>query len=73
MDVNENEEVMMQRLTNLALDFNNGNGNNVSDNIEPIVPSNIIATVLEKDDSIVQKFNCENFSNSSHMTSVKIT
>ena len=60
---NENEEVMMQRLTNLALDFNNGNGNNVSDNIEPRITSNHIANIIEKDDSNSneQGFNCENF------------
>ena len=62
MDVNENEEVMMQRLINLALDFNNGNGNNVSDNIEPSILPNIIVTVLENDgsNSTEQRFNCEN-------------
>ena len=52
----------MQMLTNFALDFNNGNGNNV-DNIEPIITSNIIATVLENDgsNSTEQGLNCENF------------
>ena len=63
MDVKENEKVMMQRLTNFALDFNNWNGNNVSDNTEPIITSNIIATVLENNgsNSTEQGFNCENF------------
>ena len=63
VDENENEEVMMQGLTNLALDFNNGNGNNLSDNIEPFVVSNVIIAVLEKDDSNSneQGFNCKNF------------
>ena len=53
----------MERLTNLALDFNNGNGNKHSDNIEPIITSNIIANILEKDESNSNKqgFNCENF------------
>ena len=63
VDANENEEVMMQRLTNLALDFNNGNGNNLSNNIEHIITSNVIANILEKDDSNSneQGFNRENF------------
>ena len=40
-----NEEEMMQRLTDIALDFNSGKGYNQLANVEPIVPTDIITHV----------------------------
>ena len=55
------EEEMMKRLTNLALDFNAGNGNNVNDDIAPINVCTIIDDIMEKGKTNGEEFNCKNF------------
>ena len=54
------EEEMMNRLTNLALDFNAGNGNCKSD-ISPINVSTIINDVMKTSETNEEVFNCEIF------------
>ena len=68
----KNVEKMMQRLADLALDFNAGVGNNNNEIVEPIDPSNIIANVMRNDVSSVQEFNCEDFLSLCLATSAKI-
>ena len=54
------EEELLQRLSNLALDFNSGNGtNNLS--CEPIDASTIINNAMQKDNSSLEEFDCESF------------
>ena len=60
----KNEEEMMERLTNLALDFNAGNGNEMNDeNKESINLNTIIDDILHNDKTHVEEFDCENFFN----------
>ena len=59
-DEHVNEE-LLQRLSNLALDFNSGNETNNSDSCEQIDASTIVTNVMQKDNSSVEEFHCENF------------
>ena len=60
----KNEEEMMERLTNLALDFNAGNGNEMNnDDKESIHPNIVINDILKNDKVHVEEFDCENFFN----------
>ena len=52
---------MIQRLTEIALDFNSGMGDDQLANVEPIVPMNIITQVPQNSNSTVQEFNAGNF------------
>ena len=52
---------MMQRLTDIALDFNRGNRNNDYSNITPIDVSAIITDILQDNKSIKEEFNTEHF------------
>ena len=51
----------MQRLANLALNVNTGNRNDDGENLKTINPSNIVTDVMQKENPLVEEFNCENF------------
>ena len=57
----DDEEEMLKRLINLALDFNASNGSNDNDSIKPINASNIITDITAKINSIVEGFDCKFF------------
>ena len=59
-DEHVNEE-LLQRLSNLALDFNSGNETNNSDSCEQIDASTIVTNVMQKDNSSVEELDCKNF------------
>ena len=52
---------MLQRLENLALGVNTGNGNDDGENLETINASNIITDIMGKDNPLFEEFNCEIF------------
>ena len=59
-----NEEEMMKRLTNLALDFNAGKGNNTNiDDTDSMDLTTVVDNVMQTDMSHVEEFNVENFFN----------
>ena len=60
-NLKNDEEEMMKRLTNLASDFNAGNGNRKIDDIAPTNVSTIIADVMEKGKMNGEEFNCKFF------------
>ena len=51
----------MECLTNIALDFNAGNGSNETDTIESVVPADIVTNMMQNEKSTVEEFNCELF------------
>ena len=55
------EEEMMKRLTNLALDFNAGNGSCNNDNIVPINVSTIVVDVMKPGETNEEEFNSHSF------------
>ena len=57
----QNADEMLARLTDIALDFNAGNGNSESADAQLIVPSNIITNLIQKECSIVEELDCEIF------------
>jgi len=60
-DKNEKTDQMVQRLTDIALDFNGGSGNNDPIDITPIDVSAIITDCFQENESIKEEFNTEHF------------
>ena len=61
-ELKRNEEEMMKRLTNLALDYNAGKGNNTNiDNTECTDLTAIVDNVMRTDTSRVEEFDVEIF------------
>ena len=62
IEVKENkQDELMERLTNIALDFNSRNSINDSDDNQQIVVSDIVNEVLKDQNMIEEKIDCENF------------